>query len=74
MTLTTAHRLDAHAGHRYRLTVNGTALRGLANPSGVYLDGAGNGRPGTNYASTFSGVVRPITVTAGPQHAVHSRR
>jgi uncharacterized repeat protein (TIGR01451 family) len=44
-------------GH-YKLVVDGTAPSGLASPSGVLLDGAGNGVSGTNYVRTFgSGIL-----------------
>jgi hypothetical protein len=51
VTLHPAKRLYLFALHR--LVVNGTAPLGLASPSGVLLDGAGNGVPGTNYVKVF---------------------
>jgi len=52
VTLVPSLRLNLH--WRYRLTVRGTAPSGLTNPAGDFLDGAGNGTPGSNY-------VAPIT-------------
>ena len=42
--------LDVH--RRYRLIVTGTGPRGVAGPTGVLLDGAGNGRAGSDYVAT----------------------
>ncbi len=52
VTLVPAGRLNLHWG--YRLTVNGTAPAGLRNPSGILLDGAGNGHPGSNYVTSIT--------------------
>ncbi len=49
VTLVPAERLNVH--RRYLLTVNGTAPSGLTNPSGVLLDGAHNGKAGSNYVT-----------------------
>ena len=51
----------------YQLTVNGTAPSGLTSATGVLLDGAGNGTPGTNFVRMFSG-----GILAGPATAVLS--
>ncbi|MGA2705248.1 MAG: Ig-like domain-containing protein, partial [Isosphaeraceae bacterium] len=52
VTLVPAGRLNIH--WKYRLTVNGTAPSGLTNPSGILLDGAGNGKPGSNYVTSIT--------------------
>ena len=52
VTLVPAARLKLRV--RYRLTVNGKAPSGLANPSGILLDGAGNGHPGTDYVTSIT--------------------
>ncbi len=38
----------------YRLTINGTSASGLTNPDGLLLDGAGTGRPGSNYVTSVT--------------------
>ena len=45
----------------YQLTVNGATPSGLTSSTGVPIDGAGNGTPGTNYVRMFSG-----GILAGP--------
>jgi hypothetical protein len=52
VTLVLTERLNVH--WLYHLTVNGSAPSGLTNPSGVLLDGAGNGRPGSNYVTSIA--------------------
>ncbi len=52
VTLVPAGRLNIH--WKYRLTVNGTAPSGLTNPSGILLDGVGNGQPGSNYVTSIT--------------------
>jgi len=54
--------LNVH--HRSTLTINGTGPRGIAGPSGSLLDGAGAGRPGSEYAIDFG-----REILAGPAHA-----
>ena len=49
----------------YQLTVNGTTPSGLTSATGVPLDGAGNGTPGTNFVRMFSG-----GILAGPDPAM----
>jgi hypothetical protein len=39
----------------YQLTVNGMPPNGLTSSTGVPIDGANNGMPGTNYVTMFSG-------------------
>jgi hypothetical protein len=51
VTLHPAHRLYLFA--YYKLVVNGTDPSGLASPSGVLLDGQGNGVPGSDYVRVF---------------------
>jgi hypothetical protein len=38
----------------YRLTINGTTSSGLTNPDGLLLDGAGTGRPGSNFVTSVT--------------------
>src|SRR5205807_1532651 len=49
VTLHPHDRLNVH--RRYVLTVIGTGARGLAGSSGVLLDGARTGRPGSNFTT-----------------------
>jgi uncharacterized repeat protein (TIGR01451 family) len=63
VTLHLATRLNLHA--RYKLVVNGMAPSGLAGPSGVLLDGLGNGKPGSDYVRTFG-----PKILAGPYQRV----
>ena len=51
----------------YQLTVIGTTPGGLTSSTGVPLDGAGNGTPGSNYVNTFSG-----EILAGPATALQT--
>ncbi len=52
VTLSPARRLSLWP--TYQLTVNGTPSEGLTDASGVYLDGAGTGQPGSDYVTTFN--------------------
>jgi virginiamycin B lyase len=52
VTITPAKRLNIHQS--YRLTVVGTAPHGLTNTSGVLLDGALTGHPGSDYVATVT--------------------
>jgi hypothetical protein len=45
-------RLSLHK--KYMLTINGTPPYGLKNPAGLFLDGAANGVPGSNYATSIT--------------------
>jgi hypothetical protein len=47
VTLKPAQRLPLHFA--YQLTVVGTPPGGLTDAAGVFLDGAGNGRAGSDY-------------------------
>ena len=51
----------------YQLTVIGTTPGGLTSATGVPLDGAGNGTPGSNFVNTFSG-----EILAGPATALET--
>jgi uncharacterized repeat protein (TIGR01451 family) len=76
VTITTKHPVNMHT--KVRLTVNGTSPNGLTDTSGVFLDGANNGTPGTNYVATFSGSGTSTVVTAASLHPsgprAHRRR
>ena len=52
VTLVPTARLNIH--REYTLTINGTTPSGVANPSGLLLDGAGNGKPGSNYRTLLT--------------------
>jgi methyl coenzyme M reductase subunit D len=62
-----AHTVTLHPAtllylfQRYELVVNGMSPAGLAGPSGVLLDGRGNGIPGSDYVKIFG-----PTILAGP--------
>jgi uncharacterized repeat protein (TIGR01451 family) len=49
--LSPLHRLDVH--RRYTLVINGTPPSGLADTFGDFLDGLGDGRPGSDFVRTF---------------------
>lgn len=61
VTLTTANRLPLRG--LYGLVINGKAPNGLTSASGTFLDGRGNGSPGTDYVKFFG---REIAVI--PRH------
>jgi hypothetical protein len=65
VTLSPAQRLNLQSF--YQLTVTGTTPGGLTSSTGVPLDGAGNGTPGTNFVKMFSG-----GILAGPNPAMLS--
>src|SRR5262249_7286511 len=54
-----AHTVTLHPAklvylfQRYQLVVNGMSPNGVTSSSGVLLDGAGNGVPGSNYVRVF---------------------
>jgi hypothetical protein len=52
VTLFPVERLDIH--NRYQLTVNGMAPNGLTDPGGQFLDGKGNGKPGSDFVTVIS--------------------
>jgi hypothetical protein len=56
VTLTPARRLDLH--RRYQLVVNGSTPMGITDAAGNLLDGAGNGKPGSNYVVVLRGFGR----------------
>jgi hypothetical protein len=49
VTLLPRQRLDLHL--RYFFVINGTTPAGVRDASGLLLDGAGTGRPGSNYVT-----------------------
>ena len=59
-------RLDLH--RIYRLTVNGSSPDGITSPSGVLLDGAGKGAPGSDYVTEIKAadLVLGTSVPGGP--------
>ena len=59
-----------------KLTVIGTAPDGVADTSGVLLDGAGDGQPGSNYVATLkaSDLVLGAEVPGGPRRLAALRR
>ena len=61
MTLVLAHGLILRETHC--LTIKGTPTSGLRNPGGLFLDGAGNGQPGSDYVTslTKSNLVGPAS-------------
>ena len=63
-TVTLLPVLGLNVHYRYRLTINGTGPLGVAGPTGLLLDGAGTGQPGSDYVTTFG---RSILV--GPARA-----
>ena len=72
VTLHPATRL--YLFRRYKLVVNGMPPAGLAGPSGVLLDGLGNGIPGSDYVRNFgpailAGPYRRICVTDEPRRS-----
>ena len=74
VTLRPHARLDLH--RLYELTVVGTAPDGVADTSGVLLDGAGKGQPGSNYVATLkaSDLVLGAEIPGGPTRLAALRR
>jgi hypothetical protein len=56
VTLPLAWRLNPH--RRYQLVVNGSTPTGVADLIRNLLDGAGNGKPGSNYVAVLRGFGR----------------
>ena len=52
VTLRPTSRINLH--HTYHLTVIGTGPHGVTDSQGVLLDGANNGKPGSNYTGTLT--------------------
>ena len=52
VTLAPSRRLPLRG--TYQLTVVGTPPGGLTDASGVFLDGAGNGQPGSNFVTIIN--------------------
>ena len=65
VTLHPANRLYLYG--RYKLVVNGMPPAGLAGPSGILLDGLGNGIPGSDYVKNFG-----PWILAGPYRRISS--
>jgi hypothetical protein len=70
VTVSPARRLNVH--FRFRLTVLGTGLTGLADASGVLLDGRSSGDPGSNFVAdvTIQDLVR--TTSDLRKHSAHT--
>jgi hypothetical protein len=62
VTLMFSQLLNIH--RQYTITVNGMAPNGLTSATGVLLDGANNGKPGSNFVLTFGSAI-----LAGPASA-----
>ena len=68
-----AHTVTLHPAHRlclfrrFELVVNGMPPAGLADPSGILLDGLGNGIPGSDYVRNFG-----PGILAGPYRRISS--
>jgi uncharacterized repeat protein (TIGR01451 family) len=54
----------------YKLVVNGSTPTGVASSSGVLLDGAGNGVPGSDYVRVFG---REVLAGPNPMDSRHGR-
>jgi CSLREA domain-containing protein len=52
VTIRPSEKINLH--HTYELTVFGTSVGGVKDAQGVYLDGANNGHPGSNYNGTLT--------------------
>ena len=73
VTLSPKTRLDLHK--IYTLTVNGTGAQGVSDQSGNLLDGANNGRPGSNFVTTVTAANLVLTdVPGGPLRLKQLRR
>jgi uncharacterized repeat protein (TIGR01451 family) len=66
VTLTPARQLYLFA--RYQLVVNGTGPTGVSDVYGNLLDGAGTGRPGSNYVRVFG---QEVLVGQSPPRGPH---
>jgi hypothetical protein len=70
-----AHTVTLHPAtrlylfQRYKLVVNGVPPAGVASPSGILLDGLGNGIPGSDYVRIFG-----PSILAGPYRRVAPQR
>jgi hypothetical protein len=67
VTLRLKRKLSLH--RVYELTVTGTGPAGLIGTSGLFLDGAGDGSPGSDYATSITGgdLVAPKTRETNPR-------
>jgi uncharacterized repeat protein (TIGR01451 family) len=59
---------------KYELIVNGEAPDGLASPTGVLLDGLGNGEPGSDYVKVFGPRILAGPYNAFPPQTTHRAR
>jgi len=64
VTLLPIRGMNVH--YRYGLTIHGTGPLGVAGATGSLLDGAGTGRPGSDYTASFG-----RESLAGPARAYH---
>jgi hypothetical protein len=81
VTLKTVDRLNIH--HSYKMRINGTSSTGVAGSTGLLLDGAGTGEPGSNYVTSLTwrnlaGSARQLPtrnlLVAGVQHSFRAER
>ena len=76
VTLVPSQLLSLHTF--YQLTVNGTAPSGLTGATGLLLDGAGNGIPGSNFVTMFGGGIlagaAPALQSAQPKRFAAEQR
>jgi hypothetical protein len=59
---------------RYKLVVNGMAPSGLAGPTGVLLDGLGNGIPGSDYVRVFGPRILAGPYPRASRRSIHDVR
>jgi large repetitive protein len=78
VTLTPSQRLDVHRA--YTLTAIGTGAGAITGSDGLALDGAGNGRPGSDFttsvtwtALTAPGAAPAVTFAGGRARAYEGR-
>ena len=78
-----AHTVTLHPAtrlylfRRYKLVVNGMPPAGLASPSGILLDGLGNGVPGSDYVRNFGPAILAGSyrrITSPTNHVVRHER
>src|SRR5262249_22247930 len=74
VTLRPKARVNLHK--LYTLTVVGTGARGMSDSSGTLLDGASNGKPGSNFVTklTEANLVIGGSVPGGPVSQKHPSR
>jgi hypothetical protein len=73
VTLSPKKRLDVHK--RYTLMVVGTGATGVSDTLGTLLDGAHNGKPGSDYVTTITAanLVLGNSVPGGPARLARLR-